>query len=61
MTSLPEVGTTGGTGSIGATAVYAAGAGLLAGAALGAGLRSRKQAAAKQHRKVTIEDLGQES
>jgi hydrogenase small subunit len=49
------------TGSIGATAVYAAGAGLLAGAALGAGLRSRKQAAAKQHRKVTIEDLGQES
>jgi len=49
------------TDRIGETAVYAAGAGLLAGAVLGGALRSRKQAAAKQHRKVTIEDLGQES
>ncbi|MCO6413531.1 MAG: hydrogenase small subunit [Thiogranum sp.] len=49
------------TGSIGATAVYAAGAGLLAGAALGAVQRSRKNAAIRKHEKIGIDDLTQES
>jgi hydrogenase small subunit len=49
------------TGAVGRTAAYAAGAGLLAGAVGGALLRSRKQAAARQHTKVSVDDLEQES
>jgi hydrogenase small subunit len=49
------------TETIGRTAVYAAGAGLLAGAAIGTAQRARKQAAVKKHQRVTIDDLGQES
>ena len=49
------------TGDIGKTAVYAGTAGLVAGAALGASLRARKQSAVKNHERVTIDDLDQES
>ena len=49
------------TETIGETAIYAAGAGLLAGAAVGAAQRARKQAAAKQHQRVSIDDLDKES
>lgn len=45
------------TGSLGKTAAYAIGGGLLAGAAIGAVNRSRKQAAASKHETVTIDDL----
>ena len=46
--------------SLGTAVTYAAGAGLLAGAAVGAMNRGRKQAAVKQHQKVTIDDLEKE-
>jgi hydrogenase small subunit len=49
------------TDTIGKTAAYAAGAGLLAGAVGGALLRSRKQAAVRKHTKVSVDDLEQES
>jgi len=49
------------TGSIGESAVYAAGAGLLAGAAIGGVMRARKQAAVRKHQRATIDDLGEES
>jgi len=49
------------TGAIGKTAVYAGAAGLIAGAALGASFRARKQSAVKNHERVTIDDLDQES
>ena len=48
------------TESLGKAATYAVGAGLLAGAAIGAVNRGRKQAAAKRHQKVTIDDLEKE-
>jgi hydrogenase small subunit len=49
------------TDSIGRTAVYAAGAGLLAGAAIGAVNRSHKRSAAAQHQKITVDDLDKET
>ena len=49
------------TEDIGKTAVYAGTAGLIAGAALGASLRARKQSAVKNHERVTIDDLDEES
>jgi hydrogenase small subunit len=48
------------TESLGKAAAYAAGGGLLAGAAIGVVNRGRKQAAIKQHQKVTIDDLEKE-